>query len=263
MSTLQTIIRYQINNAVRSRWILFHGLLYFTLTEGLLIISGSPEKALFSLVNVVLLLAPLISLVFGTMHLYGARSFILLMLTQPVKRKTLFSGLYVGLAAPLVATFLLGLLLPFVLHTMLSAQILTRLLPLVMSGVMLTVIFSAIAFLISVRQTDRVRGIAIALISWLAFAILYDGMVLLLVSAFSSYPIEKPLLAIMMANPIDLARISILMSFDAGALMGYTGAVFTRFFGSALGLVLTFSALLIWTALPYRFARIAFERQDF
>jgi Cu-processing system permease protein len=169
----------------------------------------------------------------------------------------------VGLAAPLVGTFLLGLLLPFVLHTMLSAQVLARLLPLASSGVMLTVIFTAIAFLISVRQTDRVRGIAVALIAWLAFAVLYDGAVLLLVSTFYAYPIEKPLLAVMMANPIDLARISILMSFDAGALMGYTGAVFTRFFGSALGLGLTFSALLVWTALPFRSARVAFERQDF
>jgi hypothetical protein len=36
-------------------------------------------------------------------------------------------------------------------------------------------------------------------------------------------------------NPIDLGRILFLMKFDIAALMGYTGAVFQRFFGSGLG----------------------------
>ena len=116
-NSLGTIIKYQLSNAFRSRWVLLHGLLYFVLAEGLLMVTGSPEKTLFSLVNVVLLLAPLISLVFGTMHLYSERLFILLMLTQPVRRKTLFWGLYIGLAAPLAGTFLIGLITPFIIGT--------------------------------------------------------------------------------------------------------------------------------------------------
>ncbi|NND72286.1 MAG: ABC transporter permease [Rhodothermales bacterium] len=262
-NNLWTIVRYQLNNALRSRWVLFHGLLYFVLAEGLLVLTGSSDKSLLSMVNVVLLLTPLISLMFGTIHLYNERSFILLMLTQPIKRRLLFTALFVGLAAPLAGTFALGMAVPFAIHVKITGATLERLLLLIGSGALLTLIFTALAFLIAVRQTDRIRGVGVALIVWLAFAVVYDGLILVVVSTFAAYPVEKPLLALMMGNPIDLARIIIMMSFDAGALMGYTGAVFTRFFGSIVGTGIAFTAMAIWTIVPYRFAGRAFRKQDF
>ena len=71
--------------------------------------SAAATRRLLSLMNVVLLLVPLVSIVFGTMYLYNAREFTELLLAQPVHRRQLFAGLYLGLALPLSAAFVVGL----------------------------------------------------------------------------------------------------------------------------------------------------------
>jgi Cu-processing system permease protein len=62
----------------------------------LLLRFGSGEKALLSLVNVVLFVTPLVTLVFATVYQYNAREFIELLLAQPVKRRQLFGGLFLA-----------------------------------------------------------------------------------------------------------------------------------------------------------------------
>jgi len=67
----------------------------------------------------------------------------------------------------------------------------------------------------------------------------------------------------MLANPIDLARLLILLRLDVSALMGYTGAVFERFFGSAGGALLASLALVMWTGVPLLLGARRFQRKDF
>jgi Cu-processing system permease protein len=83
------------------------------------------------------------------------------------------------------------------------------------------------------------------------------------VSAFHDCPLEKPLLLLTLANPVDLGRILMLLTFDAAALMGYTGAVFTRFFGTPLGIGAATLALLAWTIVPMLLGLRGFQRKDF
>jgi Cu-processing system permease protein len=45
--------------------------------------------------------------------------------------------------------------------------------------------------------------------------------------------------------------------------MGYTGAVFTRFFGTTAGSAAAIAALSLWAALPIAFGLRAFARKDF
>ena len=94
-------------------------------------------------------------------------------------------------------------------------------------------------------------------------AILYDGAILGVVTAFSDYPLERPLLGLTLLNPIDLGRVLLLLHFDTAALMGYTGAVFERFFGTALGTIVAVGALLLWTALPWVLSLRRFRTKDF
>jgi len=263
MRTITVIARSQIHDALRSRWVLLHGLLYLLITEGLLLAGGLTDKALLSLVNVVLLLVPLIAIVYGTIHLYNSRDFILLLLTQPVRRQSLFMGLYLGLAGPLAGTFAIGTAAPFLWHSRVTGAHAATLASVVGLGVLLTLVFVAAALLVALRTRDRVRGIGTSLAIWIGTAIAYDGIVLLVVSSMAAYPIEKPLLGLMLLNPIDLARVVLLMLMDAGALMGYTGAVFGRFFGSGPGLAIAIAALTLWTTIPLAGARRAFLRSDF
>jgi Cu-processing system permease protein len=45
--------------------------------------------------------------------------------------------------------------------------------------------------------------------------------------------------------------------------MGYTGAVFERFFGGVMGIALAGCALLAWTAVPFGLGLLRFNRKDF
>jgi len=144
-----------------------------------------------------------------------------------------------------------------------TATHLALLAALALAGVALTFVFTAIAMLITVRTDDRVKGLGLAIGIWLLLAVLYDGLVLLGLLIFADYPLESPALTLMMSNPIDLARVTMLLRFDAAALMGYTGAVLQRFFGSIGGSVLAGGALVLWTAVPVALGLRAFQRKDF
>jgi Cu-processing system permease protein len=128
---------------------------------------------------------------------------------------------------------------------------------------LLTLAFTAIAFLVSLLVEDRARGFGIALLLWFAATALYDAALVFVAVTWSDYPLELPLLGLTLLNPVDLGRVLLLLQFDNAALLGYTGAVFERFFGSALGITVSASALLAWCAIPLWLAGRRFLRKDF
>lgn len=98
--------------------------------------------------------------------------------------------------------------------------------------------------------------------TWLYFALLFDGMVLFLLFQLSEYPIEKVMVAVTALSPIDLARIQILLQLDVSAMMGYTGAIFKDFFGTALGLTISFVLLCLWVVIPFYISLKKFKNKD-
>lgn len=262
-SVTARVVGSQLRNVARSRWLLGYGLFFLLATDALLRFGDGGGKALLSLVNVVLFVVPLVALVFGTTYLYDSREFTEVLLAQPVGRGVLFAGLYLGLALPLSAAFALGVALPFALHGLADAGALATLATMIACGVALTLAFVALAFLIAVRSDDKVKGLGTAIGVWLALGLLYDGLVLLAVALLADYPIERGVLALMLANPIDLARVLLLLRFDTGALLGYTGAVFAHFFHGAAGIVVATGALAAWIGVPIALGARAFRRKDF
>lgn len=260
MNTLR-LMRYEIRNVARSRWVLVYALLLLALTDGLFRFGGSGARVVLSLTNVILALVPLVSLVFGTMHVYNAREFIELMLAQPVGRGSLFRGLYLGLALPLAVAFVAGAGLPLLWHGG-AAGAAGPYLVMLATGALLSLAFTALAFLLAVRIQDRAMGLGAAIVTWLAVAVIYDGVVLLGITLFRDWPLETPSLVAVFLNPVDLGRVLLLLQFDLSALMGYTGAVFERFFGGATGTLLAAAALLVWTLVPLGLAGRRFARRD-
>lgn len=255
------IAQYQLKDVMRSRWPIYYGVFFLLVTDALFRFGGDGPRVILSLMNIVLLVVPMMSIVLGSMFLYSSREYIELILSQPIRRGSLFFGLFGGLSLPLSAAFVIGVAIPFALHGALAS--LPSLLVLLVSGVLLTVIFVALAFSLALITEDRIRGLGLALGAWLCFAVLYNGVVLMLVQALSAYPIERAVIGLALLNPVDLGRILLLLNLDAAALMGYTGAVFSRFFGSAMGQGLTLTALLTWIAVPLAFAHHAFLRKNF
>lgn len=263
MRTTWRILRYELRDLARGKWLFAYALFVLAFAEALFRMEGSGARVLLSLVDVVLLLLPLVSVVFGTVYLYGSREFVELLLAQPITRRQLFGGLYLGLALALSGAFLAGVLLPFAAHGLDDPAQLGVLLTLAATGVLLTFVFVALAFLVALRFEDRLKGLGTAMVVWFAFGLVYDGLVLLFVSAFGDHPLETPLVALVLANPVDLARVLLLLRLDVAALMGYTGAIFDRLLGGAAGGMLALAALAGWVAVPVLLGMRAFGRKDF
>ncbi len=263
MNVMLKVLKYDVRDLVRSRWLLGYGLFFAVVADALVRFGGSTEKALLSLVSITLFIVPLVSLVFGTVYLYNAREFTELLLAHPVNRRQLFGGLYLGLTLPLGLAFVAGVAVPLALEGLDDPAQRVPLLMLLVVGSALTAIFTAVAFLIATWTEDRLKGLGIAIAAWLAAAVVYDGLVLVAVLVFGDYPLERPMLAAMFVNPLDLARVLLLLQFDASALLGYTGAVFRQFFTGISGTLVSLTALAVWIAAPVAFGLRAFRRKDF
>jgi Cu-processing system permease protein len=262
MNPVAAVMRAGLRDLSRNRWIVAYGGAFFVLTEGLFWFGGTGAQVTLSLLNVVLLLVPLVSLVFGVIHVYASREFVELLLAQPVSRTKLYAGLYLGLALPLAAAFLAGTAIPLALHIR-PQESLGAFAALVTVGVVLSFVFAGFATWIALLTDDRLKGVGLALGAWFVVTFIYDGLVLAVAATFAAWPLEKPMLAMMLANPVDLARVTVLTRLDASALMGYTGAVFNQAFGSAAGILIAGAVLLLWGAAPVALAARRFSVRDF
>lgn len=256
------IMKYELRDVARSRWLIAHTIFFAVVTDALLRFGGS-GKALVSLTSIALFIVPLVALVFGTVFLDNAREFIELLLAQPITRRQLYSGLYLGLSLPLAMAFIAGVLLPFALHHLDDPAMRAPLVTLLLVGVTLTFVFTALAFVIAAWSDDRLRRMGAAIGVWLFLSVLYDGFVLVLVMLFGDYPIERPMLGVMLANPVDLARVILLLQLDMSALMGYTGAAFQQFFSGGKGIAIASMALAAWVAAPVLLGLRSFRKRDF
>src|SRR5690606_24748313 len=228
----------------------------------LLYFSGDFTKAVSSLLNIILLIVPLVSIIFGTMFFYNSREFVELLLAQPLKRTTIFVGQYLGLTISLVSSYALGLIVAFLIYQG-NADEFALLMLLLVCGSLLTFIFIALSFFISVSQEDKIKGFGMAILLWLVAAIIYDGLFLALLTVFQEYPLETPSIVISMLNPIDLTRILILLQLESATLMGYTGAVFNKFFGTFYGGIISFGILGIWILVPLSGFIYKVNKRDF
>ncbi|MBM2814166.1 MAG: hypothetical protein HW421_928 [Ignavibacteria bacterium] len=260
MNTTLKIIEFEFKDVFRSRWVILYGIFLLFSVEALYEFSGDSSKVIISVLSIILLINPLLSLVFGSLYIYYSREFIELLLSQPIRRSQLFFGLYFGMAVPLSLVFLVGAGLPLLINVSESIPVILIMLS---SGILLIFMFTAVAFCISTSIVDKAKGLGAAFLIWFFFAFLFDGLLLLGISAFQDYPLEAPLIILSFLNPIDLARLLVMLKLDAAALMGYTGAVFERFFGDVMGMVMSFAMLLVWLLAPLTLAGWLFRKNDF
>jgi Cu-processing system permease protein len=254
---MNKITKYVLLDILRNKILLSYTGLLLAVSLSVFNLEDSATKGILSLLNIVLIVLPLVSLIFSTIYVYNSAEFIELLVSQPLRRTRLLLSLFSGLASSLVLAFVAGAGLPILIYNPSPSGVL-----LIVTGVALTIIFVALAVLASVVTRDKARGIGIAILLWFYFALLYDGLVLFLLFQFSDYPLEKPSIVLSSLNPIDLGRILVLLKLDVSAMMGYTGAVFKTFFGGATGALYAGSVLLLWMALPLWLAVRRFNRKD-
>jgi Cu-processing system permease protein len=251
------VIKYVFYDILRTRFILFYTGFLLVCTFALFQLDSDSGKVVLSLMNVILMVVPLISVVFTTIHFYNSYEFIELMLAQPINRREIFLSEYLAVASSLCLAYLIGVGFPFLLYG--AWQPVATLL---LTGIFLTLAFVSLAFFASVLTRDKAKAIGMALLFWFYFSLIYDGLLLWVVYGFSDYPLEKVTLALIAFNPVDLARIILLLQLDISALMGYTGAFYKDFFGSHVGIVFSTGLLLVWVVWPIALAMRIFNKKD-
>tara|TARA_B110000027_G_scaffold132809_1_gene159763 strand:+ start:1366 stop:2148 length:783 start_codon:yes stop_codon:yes gene_type:complete len=244
------ILKYSFFDLIRGRWSYVYLLFYLLLGCVLLFLNNDLSKAVITLMNIIIILVPLIGTIFGVMYYYNSKEFTELLLAQPVKRSSIFIGQYLGVALSLSMSLIIGLGIPFALYGLFQSNEIWDFLLLLVTGAFLTLIFTALAFNIALYNENKIKGFSYAILLWLFMAVIYDGLFLMSLILLESYPLDTLSIGTTMFNPIDLSRILILLKLDISALLGYTGAVFQKFFGTGFGLVLSISVLSLWVILP-------------
>ncbi len=199
----------------------------------------------------------MVSILFAAIYVYNSSEFLELLLSQPLKRRTIWLSLFTGLASSLTFSFFIGIAIPVMIYECTAVGI-----TLVIAGLLLTVIFVALAMLTAVKIRDKARGIGVVILIWLYFSLLFDGLVLFILFQLSDYPLEKAMVVFTAFNPIDLSRILVLLKMDVSAMMGYTGAVFKDFFGTTQGIIASMLTLGLWILLPAWLSVRSFNNKD-
>ena len=103
-------MKYVVYDVLRSKTVMVYTVLLFLLCSGLFYLGADNSKTIVSLLHIVLLVVPLISIVFGTIHYYNSREFIELLLAQPIPRFKIFLSEYLGVSCSLSGAllFLMG-----------------------------------------------------------------------------------------------------------------------------------------------------------
>jgi Cu-processing system permease protein len=254
---MKKVVKYVILDILRSKIILGYTILLFLISFSVFSLEDNTAKGLLSLLNLELFIVPLVSIIFSTIYIYNSSEFIELLVSQPLKRKSIWLSLFSGLSISLVLAFFIGSGLPILYFEPSFTGFI-----MILIGCLLSIIFVAIALLASVITRDKAKGIGMAIFLWLYFAIIFDGLVLFLLFQFSDYPLEKPMMVMSALNPIDLSRIVILLRLDISALMGYTGAVFKDFFGTSIGFAASLIILSLWIIVPLFLSLRIFRKKD-
>lgn len=254
---MKKMTRYVMADILRNRIVIAYMLFLMVISFSIFGLEDNTSKGLLSLLNIVLLIVPLVSLIFSTIYVYNSAEFIELLVSQPVKRKVIWTSLFCGLAVALCLAFIVGVGIPVLIYAPgVTGWIM------ITCGCLLSAVFVSLALWGAVKIRDKAKGIGLAIMIWLLFTLLFDGLILWLLFQFADYPIENGMVAVISLNPVDLCRIFMLLFLDMSALMGYTGAVFKQFFGSVLGMIVSCMIMVLWVIIPFLLSLRIFNRKD-
>ena len=272
VSVLGVIALHEYRRALETRWLFGFALIfavvvlalsYFGLVASREVGFQSLARLTLSLLNLVLVLVPLAALTFGTQSLARDPEALALLLAQPVRRRDVLLGKYLGTLAALWAAELLGFGGGGILVALSAGSgqgpgyaVLVAL------SMALAASSLALAFLIAALWPERVRSLSAALLLWIVQVILYDLLVLGLSAVLRGVALEQLLVPALLLNPVDLVRVLTTLAVGSGALFGPTSASLVRLFGAPAGIAASLGALVLWIVGPLALAVRVFERRD-
>lgn len=270
---LLTIARQELIISLRSRWIigfaavfavLSLAISYFgTVTAGAAGLQGF-ERTAASLISLVLYLVPLLGLMLSTLGISRDRAANELLFAQPVSRAEILYGRLLGLFATMSAAMCAGFAVAAaVIFAQLGSEGFLRFAGLVALSFVLAAVFLSIGAVCGLLSESRTRAFGVSLFAWFFFVIFYDLAVIGLAFVFRERTANVFILLSLFGNPVDLARVSSLLTLSDASIFGAAGAALLKFLGgpgrsfAALAI-----ALLAWMIAPLVVAARILRRID-
>lgn len=97
--------RYVLYDILRNKIILGYTIFLFVVSMSMFRMEENESKAVLSLLNIILIVVPLVSMIFATIHYYNSYEFIELMLSQPMSRTRILISEYIGVSLSLFSSF--------------------------------------------------------------------------------------------------------------------------------------------------------------
>ncbi len=270
---ITTLLKKEINDSLNNRWFVlytaaFTGLAlllsWLSLSSGGIGYSGFAGfgRTAASLVNLVLLVAPLMALTIGAGSLAGEREqgTLSFLLSQPVNRAEVLVGKYLGLAASMLGTLALGFGLSGIIIAWRGGQTDARAYSLLVAfAFALSLGMLSLGFLISVLARKTAVATGVALFMWLVFVFIGDLGLMGTALAFK-LPI-KTLFYLALINPLHVFKMSALISINATLdVLGPAGIYAMQTYQNNLTW-LFLGALLAWIVLPLFVTYLIFNRR--
>lgn len=251
------IFKYVMLDILKNKFVMVYTFIMVLIGWSAFTLEDSSAKGILTLLNLILLTVPLVSILFSAIYIYNSAEFIELLISHPIKRKKIWLSLFWGLNSSLITAFIIGSGIPLLIFAEPSLSFL-----MIGIGILITTIFVSLAMLCTIVYKDKAKGIGLTIVLWIYFALLFDGILLFLLFQFADYPIEKPMVLMTALSPLDLSRILILLQLDTSAIMGYSGAIFKDFFGTTIGMVISIGLLIFWGVLPFVYSLSRFKKKD-
>ena len=265
----------ELKIALRSRWTQIFAAVFAVLACGVsgagYVISGGHgvqdfSRTAASLVHLVVLIVPLISLILGVLSLSLERGAAEVVFALPVSRGTILAGRLLGLflALALAQSFGFGLA-GLLVYTQSGPEGVADFLIVLGASLLATAIFLALAAFLSADAFGRrrTRALALALVVWLACEVFIDLAALGLATVLSSGAASRVVILASLINPIGALRTGALLLVEGTGAFGAASLALLRFtHGPAGAGALIALSLLCWIALPAWWAGRRLERAD-
>ncbi len=86
---MKKIIKYVITDILRNKIVLAYTFCLLAVSFGVFSLENNTTKGLLSLLNIILIVVPLVSIIFATIYIYNSAVFIELLVSQPLKHNNI------------------------------------------------------------------------------------------------------------------------------------------------------------------------------
>ena len=155
---MKKLLKYVVVDIIQNKIVLIYTFLLLVISFSVFNLENSSAKGLLSLLNIILIIVPLICIIFSTIYIYNSSEFIELLVSQPLKRRTIWLSIFSGLSSSLSLAFFIGAGIPILLYHADSTGFM-----MIATGLLLTVVFVSISMLAAGLTRDKARGIGLVL----------------------------------------------------------------------------------------------------